>query len=155
MLTAFLSSEYKDENLVHAQGVSDEMQRLVDPFVHVVHAEEDIDDVHHDAVADGVDGEARMSDAVGGLRRRTGRRIRTVLPFPLAWYRATSACRNRSSQAMGRSVTAMPTLTETALSILLFLNRLRMEEQRTARVRIPAISKRRACRRGHPSPPTA
>ena len=48
---------FKDENLVHAQGVSDKMQRLVDPFVHVVHAEEDIDDVHHDTVADGVDGE--------------------------------------------------------------------------------------------------
>ena len=57
---------FKDENLVHAQGVSDEMQRLVDPFVHVVHAEEDIDDVHHDAVADGIDGEGRgCLDAVG------------------------------------------------------------------------------------------
>ena len=74
---------FKYENLVHAQGVSDEMQRLVDPFVHVVHAEEDIDDVHHDAVADGVDGEGRgCLDAVGVSAGGLAEEFVTVFAVP-------------------------------------------------------------------------
>ena len=74
---------FKDENLVHAQGVSDEMQRLVDPFVHVVHAEEDINDVHHDAVADGVDGEGRgCLDAVGVSAGGLAEEFVTVFAVP-------------------------------------------------------------------------
>ena len=47
----------EDDDLVHAQGVADEFQRLVHAFPDVAHAEQDVDDVHHDAVADGVQGE--------------------------------------------------------------------------------------------------
>ena len=54
----------EDDDLVHAQGVADEFQRLVHALPDVAHAEQNVDDVHHDAVADGVHGEGR-----GGLPR--------------------------------------------------------------------------------------